>query len=110
MDKNRKEELDKKWKAIAAKAVTDEIFKKSLVDDPIGVMQEHGLKIPEGTEAKIGTGNILKLITVKNPPDELMEEVTWWTWRLTTIRDFGRDDDPSKDQSIATLTSLDDDV
>ena len=44
MEKNKKETLEKKWKGVVVKALTDESFKTNLVTNPIGVMKEHGLR------------------------------------------------------------------
>ena len=41
----RKKELDDNWKSVAAKAVTDDAFKKSLAKDPFKVLEAHGLKV-----------------------------------------------------------------
>ncbi len=92
MDNAKKEELDKKWKTIAAKAVTDDAFKKNLVADPVGVMVENGLVLPEGTEMKVGTGKLQTIPIPSDASEELKEEVSWWMWRLDCIREFGKED------------------
>ena len=92
MDSGKKEELDKKWKIIATKAVTDEAFKKKLVAHPIDVMVENGLTIPEGAEMKVGAGNKQSLPLPSSAPEELKEEVKWWEWRLDIIEEFGKKD------------------
>ena len=92
MDQNKKEELDKKWSAIVVKALKDDNFKKSLVKDPIAVMIEHGLTIPDGCKAGEATGKIAGLQLPANPSAELKEEVSWWRWRLEMTHDFGRDE------------------
>ncbi|MEE2986745.1 MAG: hypothetical protein VX667_03030 [Nitrospinota bacterium] len=92
MDPAKKEELDKKWKTIATQTVTDEDFKMKLVNDPIGVLKEHGLNIPEGAKHKVGTGKIHKLIIPNDAPEKLKKEVKWFMWRLDMIREFGKDD------------------
>ncbi len=104
MDKAKKEELDKKWKSIAAKAVTDEEFKKKLVADPVGVMQESGLSLPEGAEKKVGTGNIQKVVLPANASEEIRAEAKWWEWRLDSIREFGKED-PTKKAGHLSMSS-----
>lgn len=104
MEQNKKDALDQKWKQIAAKAVTDDDFKKRLVNDPVTVMVENGLSIPEGTEAKIGTGREHKLILPKDASEELLEEARWWTWRLNTIQDFGKEGGKDRGRHIAMTT------
>ena len=91
MDSLKKEDLDKKWKAIATRAVTDESFKKKLVADPVNVMVENGLTIPEGAEMKVGSGDRQTFPLPSNAPQELKDEVKWWEWRLDSIREFGRE-------------------
>ena len=48
MNKNKKDELDKKWNAIVLKALSEDDFKEKLVKNPIDVMVENGLAIPKG--------------------------------------------------------------
>ena len=91
MDKDKKEDLDNKWKSIAAKAVTDEEFKKKLVDKPVDVMIENGLTLPEGVEMKVNVAKIQTLVLPRDASDELKEDVKWWMWRLNSIREFGRE-------------------
>ncbi len=91
MDSAKKEELDKKWKVIATRAVTDAVFKKQLVADPVGVMVENGLSIPEGAEMKVGSGDKQTFPIPSNAPQDLKDEVKWWEWRLDSIREFGRE-------------------
>jgi len=91
MDKDKQEDLDNKWKAIATKAVTDDEFKKKLVDKPVEIMIENGLTLPEGAAMKVGVGKIQTVVPHAKASDELKEEVKWWLWRLSSIREFGRD-------------------
>jgi len=92
MDDSKREELDKKWKVIAARAVTDEAFKKKLVADPVGVMVENGLTLPEGMQMKVGAGKTQTIPIASNASEEMKKEVKWWTWRLDIIREFGKED------------------
>ncbi|MCH8156271.1 MAG: hypothetical protein IID18_00710 [Nitrospinae bacterium] len=92
MDKNKKEELDKKWKAIVVKAVTDPNFKDKLVIDPVTVMKENGLALPEGCNAAEGTGKRFVIQHPADASDEVKEEVKWWMLRLDMTREFAKDD------------------
>ncbi len=88
----RKKELDDKWKAVAAKAVTDESFKKSLAADPINVLEEHGLQTAE--EIKINFDETNKEYNFNVPADaseEILAEAQWWTWRLKMIKEFAQE-------------------
>ena len=91
MDKDKKAEMDKKWTAIAARAVTDEDFKTQLVATPIDLMLEGGLTLPEGTQMKVGAYDVQTIPIPSNASDETKEEVKWWMWRLDSIREFGRE-------------------
>lgn len=104
MEKEKKEEWDKHWKTIATKAVTDETFKKKLVANPVGVMQENGLTLPEGTEMKIGAGNEQTIPLPSNAPDDLKDEIKWWLWRLASIRELGKED-PKKEVGHHAMSS-----
>ena len=92
MDPAKKEELDKLWKTIATKAVTDEAFKDSLTANSVGIMEENGLTLPEGTEMKIATGNKQKISFPSDASDAIKAEVKWWEWRLDIIREFSKAD------------------
>lgn len=87
----RKKELDDNWKIVAAKAVTDESFKKSLAADPLKVLEEHGLKITSEIKVYFDETNLEHKLTI--PPDaseEIQAEGEWWTWRLKMIKEFDR--------------------
>jgi len=94
MDKDKKAEMDKKWTAIAARAVTDEDFKSKLVATPIDLMLEGGLTLPEGTEMKVGAYKVQSIPIPSDASDETKEEVKWWQWRLASITEFGREKPP----------------
>ena len=88
----RKKELDDKWKTVAAKAVTDESFKKSLAADPINVLIEHELKVP--IEIKVNFDETNKEYNFNVPADaseEILAEAQWWTWRLKMIKEFAQE-------------------
>ena len=100
MEKNKKEELDKKWNIIVLKALRDEEFKKKLIKDPAGTMVENGLSLPEGCKVGEAAGNIVSLQIPPNASDDVKEEATWWKWRLEMTHDFGKDE--GKKESIAS--------
>ena len=91
MDVAKKADMDKKWKSIATQAVTQDEFKRKLVKDPIQVMGEFDLNLPEGVRPNIDANNMIKLIFPEDSPEELKAEVTWWQWRLNTIQEFGKE-------------------
>ncbi|CAI2718675.1 hypothetical protein [Nitrospina watsonii] len=92
MNRKRKIDLDGKWKQVATQAVTQDEFKNKLVADPVAVMEEFELRLPEGVDAKIGSDGAVKLFPPENASEEVLEEVQWWKWRLDIIRQFGRED------------------
>ena len=88
----RKKELDDNWKTVAAKAVTDDEFKKLLAADPIKVLEEHVLKI--ASEIKIifdETNQQYHAKVSSDASEELKAEAQWWTWRLKMIKEFGQE-------------------
>ena len=97
MEENKKETLEKKWQGVVVKALTDESFKTNLVTNPIGVMKEHGLTVPEECTVAVETGGRIVIQTPENASDELKEEVKWWMWRLDMTREFGNDEQKGKD-------------
>ena len=92
MKHKRKEELNGKWKQVAAKAVTDDDFRKRLGKNPITVMKEFDLHLPDTIEARLEAGYEIKLFTTPELAEEMKEEIKWWKLRVDMIRDFGRDD------------------
>ena len=54
-------------------------------------MIAHGLTLTEGASMKVGVGKIQTVVPHAKASDELKEEVKWWLWRLSSIREFGRD-------------------
>ena len=101
MNRKRKIELDAKWKKIATEAVTDDQFKERLVNDPVGVMSEFEIILPEGVDAKKVTGSVLRLVPSAELTDEVKEETKWWQLRLDMIREFGHDDGKASSDAIA---------
>ncbi len=89
--------MDEKWKQVATQAVTSEEFKNRLVGDPVTIMSEFGLQIPNNVEVKTGTDKVLKFFLPEDASDELKAEIQWWRWRLDIIREFGREE---KDQGV----------
>ena len=88
----RKKELDSNWQTVAAKAVTDESFKKILAADPIKVLEEHGLKV--AAEIKVNfdeTNKEYNFNIPKNASEEIQAEAQWWTWRLKMIKEFAQE-------------------
>ena len=92
MKNKKKVDLDLNWKKVATEAITNEEFKEKLVKDPVTMMSEYGLVLPEGIVPKYGTGNVLRLTHDSDISDEIKEEVLWWKWRLDMIREFGREE------------------
>ena len=88
----RKKELDDNWKNVAAKAVTDESFKKDLAADPINVLEANGLKV--ASKIKINFDDTNKEYNFNVPADaseEILGEAQWWTWRLKMIKEFSQE-------------------
>ena len=108
MNRKRKEELDGKWKTVATHAVTDDAFKSKLAADPVAVMHEHDIQLPEGVEAKVGTGKIVKLFPPDDASEDILAEVKWWEWRLDMIREFGREEESTEMKYTAPDSEEDD--
>ena len=83
------------WGQIVARAWCDESVMKRLLSDPRGVLSEHGLEVPEGTEVQVEAGPEVKVeggdrvrhfVLPVSPPNELTEEdldghaVSWCGW------------------------------
>ena len=100
----RKKELDNNWKAVAAKAVTDDEFKKVLSKDPLKVLEEHGLKI--GPDIKVifdETNQEYNAKVSSDASEESQAEAQWWTWRLKMIKEFGQE----LDRKVGTVAGFD---
>lgn len=107
MDKNKKEELDKKWNVIVLKALSDDEFKAKLVKNPISVMVENGLAIPEGCKSGEASGNRVGIQLPSNASDELKEEAKWWRWRLDMTHEFGKDEQKEVSSSSSGAPVID---
>jgi len=101
MSFKNKDHHDAKWKEVATQAVTREEFKTKLVDDPVAVMKDFDIVVPEGVDVKIGTDQMVKLVVPENASEELQAEVLWWRWRLDIIREFGREEKERGVEQIA---------
>ena len=95
MEKNKKEELDKKWNSIVLRALSDEEFKKELIKNPANVMVKNGLNIPEGCKVGETSTKTAGLQLPPNASEDVKEEATWWKWRLEMTHDFGKDEQKS---------------
>ncbi len=73
MDKN---ESQKAYGKLVAKAWSDDDFKARLLSDPMTVFRENDLTIPEGMEIRMveNTEKITHFILPPEPSDELMDE------------------------------------
>ena len=92
MKNKRKVELNDKWKRVATKAVTDDDFRRKLAKNPITVMKECDLSLPDTIEARLEAGYEIKLFTAPEVAEELKEEIKWWKLRVDMIREFGKDE------------------
>ena len=85
----RKKELDDNWKTVAAKAVTDDTFKKSLAKDPFKVLEAQGLKVdPEIKVNYDETNEEYNMVVAENASEEVQAEAKLWNWRLKIIKEF----------------------
>jgi len=69
-------EQQKQYAQIVAKAWADEEFKARLLQQPVQVLREHGISVPDGVEVRAveNTGNVVHLVLPAQPDDELSEE------------------------------------
>ena len=99
----RKKELDDNWKTVAAKAVTDDAFKKSLAKDPFKVLEAHGLKVdPEIKVNYDETNEEYNMVVAANASEEVQAEAKWWNWRLKIIKEF----DQSLDRQVGNVVGF----
>ena len=100
----RKKELDDNWKTVAAKAVTDDTFKKSLAKDPFKVLEAHGLKVdPEIKVNYDETNEEYNMVVAANASEEVQAEAKWWNWRLKIIKEF----DQGLDRQVGNVVGFD---
>ena len=100
----RKKELDDNWKTVAAKAVTDDTFKKSLAKDPFKVLEAYGLKVdPEIKVNYDETNEEYNMVVAANASEEVQAEAKWWNWRLKIIKEF----DQSLDRQVGNVVGFD---
>jgi len=61
---------------VVAKAWQDEAFKQRLLNDPHGVLQEHGLQVPAGRQVRVveNTDQVFHLVLPQRPDGELSAE------------------------------------
>jgi len=99
----RKKELDDNWKTVAAKAVTDDTFKKSLAKDPFKVLEAQGLKVdPEIKVNYDETNEEYNMVVAANASEEVQAEAKWWNWRLKIIKEF----DQSLDRQVGNVVGF----
>ena len=99
----RKKELDDNWKTVAAKAVTDDTFKKSLAEDPFKVLEAQGLKVdPEIKVNYDETNEEYNMVVAANASEEVQAEAKWWNWRLKIIKEF----DQSLDRKVGNVVGF----
>jgi len=99
----RKKELDDNWKTVAAKAVTDDTFKKSLAKDPFKVLEAQGLKVdPEIKVNYDETNQVYNMVVAENASEEVQAEAKWWNWRLKIIKEF----DQSLDRQVGNVVGF----
>src|SRR3989442_1593129 len=76
MAKEKKDDQQKTWAKIVAKAWSDEVFKQRLLKNPEAVFQEYGLDTPEGVTFKIheNTNKVVHIALPTKPAGNLSEE------------------------------------
>lgn len=72
----QQESWQKQWSMLVARAWADEELKGRLIEDPAGVLREHGIEIPLGTELRVveDTPEIRHLVLPASPEGELVDE------------------------------------
>lgn len=72
----KKEEMQKAWAKIIAKAWSDPKFKEKLMKDPKGVLESNGIQISPQTKVVVNENskNTLYLTLPEKPSGELSEE------------------------------------
>lgn len=66
----------KQWGMIVAKAWSDDELRQRLIDDPAGVLREHGIEVPYDIELKVmeDTAEVRHLVLPASPSGELSDE------------------------------------
>jgi hypothetical protein len=67
-----REALQKIYGNIVAKAWADDAFKQRLIADPLTVLKENGVNVPEGVQFNVieSTSESIPIILPPNPPAE----------------------------------------
>lgn len=92
MDVEKKAQLDEKWRKLVTQAVTSDEFKGKLVADPVSIMNEYKIEVPEGVKVHVGADKIVNLVVPQDASEETKREVQWWRVRLDTISEFGKEE------------------
>ena len=103
MDEDKKRDMDAKWKKLATQAVTDEVFKKRLVTDPLTVMNEFGLELPKDAKTRVLGDKSVRLVLPADAGEDLKAEVKWWHGRLDIISEFCKEE---KFEKLTTTAAL----
>jgi hypothetical protein len=91
MAQESRQEQAKRYGQVVARAWQDEAFKQRLLRDPRGVLQEHGVSVPAGSQVRLveNTDQVVHLVLPQRPGDlspEQLDEVAgggsdftqWW--------------------------------
>ena len=74
----KSEQHNLEWTRIVSRAWLDEAFKQRLVADPMTVLREHGVQLPDGVKVKVieDSADVCHLTLPRKPdmPNELSEE------------------------------------
>ncbi len=71
-----REEFQKAYGKIVAKAWSDEAFKAKLLADPAAALKESGIDVPKGVEVRVveNTASVFHFILPPSPAEELTDE------------------------------------
>lgn len=66
----------KQWSLLVAQAWSDAGLKASLLEDPAGVLRDHGVEVPFGVELRVveDTPDVRHLVLPPSPEGELADE------------------------------------
>ena len=72
----RKEDFQKKWAKVVAKAWSDPAFKKKLLENPEATLAHEGLSMPKGVHVQVheSTNKVVHLNLPPKPEGALSEE------------------------------------